>query len=104
MPYIFRVIKVGQKADAPHGARLNTTWKNDKQKQIFEAVEDCILAKKGDGPPAWRWGWKLSGSRNPSMKQMEKERVNAGPCGAVSCISIHGACSIQWNFRHAAER
>ena len=28
MPYIFRVIKVGQKADAPH---------------IFEAVEDCIL-------------------------------------------------------------
>ena len=43
MPYIFRVIKVGQKADAPHGARLNTTWKNDKQKQIFEAVEDCIL-------------------------------------------------------------
>ena len=20
------------------------------------------------------------------------------------CISIHGACSIQWNFRHAAER
>lgn len=43
MPYIFRVIKVGQKADAPHGARLNTAWKNDKQKQIFEAVEDCIL-------------------------------------------------------------
>ena len=27
-----------------------------------------------------------------------------GPCGAASCISIHGACSIQWNFRHAAER
>ena len=43
MPYIFRVIKVGQKADAPHAARLNTAWKNDKQKQIFEAVEDCIL-------------------------------------------------------------
>lgn len=49
MPYIFRVIKVGQKADAPHGARLNTTWKNDKQKQIFEAVEDCIGGKGKDG-------------------------------------------------------
>ena len=59
---------------------------------------------KERGRPAWRWGWKLSGSRNPSMKQMEKERVNAGPCGAVSCISTRGACSIQWNFRHAAER
>ena len=35
MPYIFRVIKVGQKADAPHGARLNTAWKNDKQKTAY---------------------------------------------------------------------
>lgn len=34
MPYIFRVIKVGQKADAPHGARLNTTWKNDKRESL----------------------------------------------------------------------
>lgn len=46
MPYIFRVIKVEPKkkeAAAPQRQRLNMDWKNDKQKQIFEAVEDCIL-------------------------------------------------------------
>lgn len=33
-----------------------------------------------------------------------KGKAERRPCGAVSCISTRGACSIRWNFRHAAER
>ena len=62
------------------------------------------MSKAKGGPARLEVGAEVVRTPQTFYRLTPRERRNTGPCGAASCISIHGACSIQWNFRHAAER
>ena len=62
------------------------------------------MSKAKGGPARLEVGAEVVRTPQTFYEADAKGKAEHRPMWAASCISIHGACSIQWNFRHAAER